>query len=75
MSGWKNMSFPPRLVLLTMILTAPIAHSQTEQEAEIPTEELLEFLGEWETEDGEWLDPEELEEEDFAELLQITDDE
>lgn len=32
-----------------------------ETEPEIPTIEFLEFLGEWETEDGRWIDPEELE--------------
>ena len=69
------MNFPPRLVLLIMIFTSPLSHSQTDTEAELPGEELLEFLGEWETEDGELLDPADFEEEDFAELLQITDDE
>lgn len=29
--------------------------------AEMPSLELLEFLGDWETDDGEWIDPEELE--------------
>jgi len=31
------------------------------EEAERPTLEFLEFLGDWETDDGEWIDPEELE--------------
>ena len=26
----------------------------------MPSLELLEFLGDWETDDGEWIDPEEL---------------
>ena len=34
---------------------------QQEKEQEIPTLEFLEFLGEWETEDGRWIAPEELE--------------
>ena len=34
---------------------------QHEKGQEIPTLEFLEFLGEWETEDGRWIDPEELE--------------
>ena len=69
------MSFPHRLALLIMILTSSLSYAQTEAESELPGEELLEFLGEWETEDGELLDPAEFEEEDFAELLQITEDE
>ena len=34
---------------------------QEEKSGEIPSLEFLEFLGEWETEDGRWIDPEELE--------------
>ena len=33
---------------------------QEEKSGEIPSLEFLEFLGEWETEDGRWIDPEEL---------------
>jgi hypothetical protein len=33
---------------------------QEEKGREIPSLEFLEFLGEWETEDGRWIDPEEL---------------
>ncbi|GJL77368.1 MAG: hypothetical protein NPINA01_03570 [Nitrospinaceae bacterium] len=35
--------------------------SQRKKAQEIPSLEFLEFLGEWETEDGRWIDPEELE--------------
>ena len=28
-----------------------------DDDASMPSMELLEFLGEWETEDGEWIDP------------------
>ena len=27
------------------------------EDAEMPSLELLEFLGDWETDDGEWIDP------------------
>ena len=33
---------------------------QEEKSGEIPSLEFLEFLGEWETEDGRWIDPEEI---------------
>ena len=33
---------------------------QEEKGQEIPTLEFLEFLGEWETKDGRWIDPEEI---------------
>lgn len=32
-----------------------------QEDTEMPSLELLEFLGDWETDDGEWIDPEELE--------------
>ncbi|VAX31929.1 hypothetical protein MNBD_NITROSPINAE05-380 [hydrothermal vent metagenome] len=57
-------------VLILTTLSAPGLAQQTESEQtgkqqeekgrEIPTLEFLEFLGEWETEDGRWIDPEEL---------------
>ena len=71
---WKN-PMPARLylvgtVLILATLSAPGMAQQTESEQikkrqeekgqEIPTLEFLEFLGEWETEDGRWIDPEEL---------------
>ncbi|MGK0179608.1 MAG: hypothetical protein ACI8PD_001409 [Nitrospinales bacterium] len=36
-----------------------VESSQTEQES--PSLDFLEFLGEWETEDGEWIAPDDLE--------------
>ncbi len=57
-------------ILILTVLSAPGQAQQTEsaqtskrQEEkgqEIPTLEFLEFLGEWETQDGRWIDPEEL---------------
>lgn len=38
-----------------------VEKAPTEQEKETPDLEFLEFLGEWETEDGDWIDPEDLE--------------
>jgi hypothetical protein len=40
-----------------------------QKDTENPSLELLEFLGDWETDDGEWIDPEELEQ------IAITDQE
>jgi hypothetical protein len=38
-----------------------VRQAMPSEEAERPTLEFLEFLGDWETDDGEWIDPEELE--------------
>lgn len=66
---------PVRLYLIGTVfifttLSAPAQGQQTESEQtgkrqektgpEIPSLEFLEFLGEWETEDGRWIEPEEV---------------
>jgi hypothetical protein len=63
------------LLLLSMILFSPLLQAETQEDDEAPSLELLEFLGEWETSDGEWIDPEELEDDDFAKLMSLTGDE
>lgn len=37
-----------------------------------PPLELLEFLGQWETDDGEWIDPQALEDPELASLLEAV---
>ncbi len=64
-------------ILLLGLLSSPALAQEPGQvrqaippeEAEMPSLELLEFLGDWEMEDGEWIDPEELEQ------IAITDQE
>ncbi len=48
---------------------------QRQQEQEIPSLEFLEFLGEWETEDGKWIDPEALEQMSLPDPEQEKDEE
>ena len=47
------------LGIMFMLNTSAIASEPTARE--LPSIELLEFLGDWETADGEWIDPAELE--------------
>lgn len=60
---------------LLFLASLPVGISLVADAAETPSLELLEFLGNWETTDGEWLDPllllEEIEAE--AETAQIED--
>ena len=49
--------------------TGQVRQALPPEEAERPSLEFLEFLGDWETDDGEWIDPEELEQ------IAITDQE
>lgn len=75
MSGWKTMNCRPSLIIILMILFSPLVQAQTQEDDDRPPLDLLEFLGEWETSDGEWLDPAKLEDDDFAKLMSLTDDE
>lgn|GEM_PF-2015101 len=47
------------LGIMFMLNANAIASEPTARE--LPSVELLEFLGDWETADGEWIDPTELE--------------
>lgn len=47
-----------RWLLMWVLLAPPLVMAA--EVAEAPSLELLEFLGNWETEKGEWLDPMEL---------------
>jgi len=54
------------VLLLGLLSTPALAQAPGEvreesENTEMPSLEFLEFLGDWETEDGEWIDPEELE--------------
>lgn len=45
-----------------------------EQQVSIPSIDFLEFLGEWETEQGEWIDPEVLENDEIEKLIEETNE-
>ncbi|MCH7501481.1 MAG: hypothetical protein IH886_16035 [Nitrospinae bacterium] len=45
-----------------------------EVDTETPSMDLLEFLGDWETDDGEWIDPEEMEQIELQEPEHANDE-
>lgn len=57
-----------RLSLMLMALYSSMLVAQEVAKDEMPVLDFIEFLGEWETEEGEWIDPNEFETEDYAEL-------
>jgi hypothetical protein len=61
MAGWRilRMALVPLMVWLVTPLTA-VSLPATAKADEPPSPELLEFLGNWETSEGEWQDPLEL---------------
>ena len=65
------MSYPLRVLMLVTCMTSVWANAMEENEDnEIPSLEMLEFLGEWETYEGEWIDPGELEDDSFDQLIE-----
>lgn len=60
-----------RCLVWIALCCGPVIAQQGEKAAPDPA--LLEFLGEFETEAGDWIDPEELEDEIYAEPRDETD--
>jgi len=58
--------------LIMICSTMPLLAEEQVQNEEVPSMDFLEFLGEWETEEGDWIDPVELEDEEFGQLIKST---
>jgi hypothetical protein len=76
-------SWVPTLVLLGLLSSPAIAQEAATvktadpgavEDTEAPSMELLEFLGAWETADGEWIDPEEMEQIELQEPEHTNDE-
>lgn len=50
----------------------PAAQQQEQEQEQGPSLELLEFLGQWETDDGEWIAPQDLADAQFGLLLDAS---
>ncbi len=50
----------------------PAAQQQEQEQEQGPSLELLEFLGQWETDDGEWIAPQDLADAEFGLLLDAS---
>ena len=68
-NGWMSMSFPVRVLVLLTWLVSMWAYAEGKTNDEVPAMELLLFLGEWETDNGEWIDPGEFEDDSFEQLI------
>ncbi len=59
-------------VVLTLLMVSgawAVDQQGGDAQAETPPLELLEFLGQWETDDGEWIAPQDLEDPELVNLL------
>jgi len=62
----RRVRWPYRGGLLALLAVAPAGAAEPPQpQPAVPPPELLEFLVEWETGDGQWIDPAELESPDW----------
>lgn len=71
MNGLSSMKFPlDGLSLFMMGLLVTQVYSATEQNEQLPTEELLEFIADWETNQGEWVGPALFEDDSFDQIIE-----
>ena len=69
-SGWMSMSFPVRaLVMLTWLVSMGAGAKEEDTDDGTPAMELLLFLGQWETDNGEWVDPADFEDDSFEQVV------
>lgn len=78
--GWQTMDYPirPASLIIFVLLTSPPAGSaaenpQSSDTFDAPSLELLEFLGSFETDAGEWISPGELMQPNFEQLLESVE--
>ena len=62
-TGWKKARRRAECVALCLVIAPPLAADEPPT-AQAPSMSLLEFLGEWETAEGRWVDPLEFEDPD-----------
>jgi len=69
------MNYRPSALLLGLLLLSCQVMAEEKEAGEMPSLALLEFLGGWETDDGERIDPTELEDDGLLRQLGMSDDE
>ena len=69
------MSFPVRvLVILAWLVSMGAFAEEDKTDGGTPAMELLLFLGQWETDNGEWVDPGDFEDDSFEQLVDTADE-
>lgn len=66
------MSFPARVLILLTCLVSMMTFAEEESGEDVPSIDLLLFLGEWETDNGAWIDPNEFEDDSFEQLIETS---
>lgn len=69
MNGLNSMKFLREVLVLVLMSLFPATNpAQTAPADPLPSVEFLEFLADWETDQGEWAGPEEFEDDSFDQL-------
>ena len=71
MNGLNNMSYHLRVLLIIMGLYTATSLADTEEEKDILSMEFLEFLSDWETDQGDWVGPGRFEDNSFDQLYEV----
>jgi len=56
-TGWPCRIRQARALVLAVVLLAPVVAAAPRDEEPLPDMDFLEFLGSWQTRDGQWVDP------------------
>lgn len=72
MNGSKMMFYRASTCLWILICSTSSSFAEEQNNSDSsPTMEFLEFLGEWETDEGDWIDPEDLGNDDIGKLIEV----
>jgi hypothetical protein len=74
MNGLSNMSYLLNIIFILMILFIETVYSESHLENETISLEFLEFLADWETNQGDWVGPEKFEDDSFDQLYEVEEE-
>ncbi len=73
MNGSKMMFYRASTCLWILICSTSSSFAEEQNNSDsLPTMEFLEYLGEWETDEGDWINLEDLDNEDIGKLIEAT---
>ena len=73
MNGSKMMFYRVSTCLWILIFSTSSSFAEAQNNSDsLPSMEFLEYLGEWETDEGDWIEPEYLDNEEFGKLIEAT---
>ena len=71
MNGLNSMSYLLKVLVIVMVLFTTSGLADTEEKNNTLTLEFLEFLADWETDQGEWAGPDSFVDDSFDQLYEV----